>query len=327
MNYLQKNQRYTLYKLKSEISDFNDVQKEILDKDYRDILTAKNIPHDVPEDDRYFISKWVTSSQENEVEFPKDGLKFIYKKATASCEFSTRQIKDSITGILLPKNERLNTSLIDVIFIKWKESFYMVVFSTDFYDLRRVKNLVGEHRIEPISSIHQINSELFNWLFYKFIQKDFEINDEIYLDNINGFTGNVINEDNHFEGRSTQTAELIITKAFLTNGYPITSIKIDLQMPEATISFYLSEISDDNKELQMVVVKNSSVDLPITSEDTAVIIPMYIYLYLIPEIVKIYKRVETDYLSSNKSQFLTSIGVEVIKTIMAKNNIRIDDLE
>lgn len=326
MNYLQKNQRYTLFKLKSEISDFNDVQSEILEKDYRDKLTTKNIPDNIPEDEKYFISKWVTTSKVNEVVFP-NGIKFIYKKAIASCEFTTRQIKDSVTGILLPKNERLNTSLIDALFIKCKEDFYMIVFSTEFYDLRRVKNLVGEYLIEPITAKHQINSELFNWLFYKFIQKDFEINDEIYLDNINGFTGNIISEDNRFEGRSTQTAELIITKAFLTNGYPITSIKIDLQMPEATMSFYISEISIDNKELQMVVVKNSSIDLPISSEDKAFIIPMYLYLYLIPEIVKIYKTAEKEYLASNKKEFLTGIGIEVIKTIMAKNNIEIEDLE
>ncbi|MCH7321805.1 hypothetical protein LZ480_07845 [Solibacillus sp. MA9] len=327
MNYLQKNQRYTLYKLKNEIADFNYVQNEILEKKFREKLSTKNIPENIPEEDKYFISQWVSSSEETEVNFPNDDIKFKYKKALASCEFTTRQIKDSVTGILLPKKERLNTSLIDVLFIEWNDNYYMIVFSTEFYDLRRIKNLVGENLIDPITAIHQINSELFNWLFYKFIQKDFQINEEIYLDNINGFTGNVINEDNQFEGRSTQTAELIITKAFLTNGYPITSIKMDLQMPEATMTFYLREISNDNKELQMVVAKNSSIDLPITPEDKAVIIPMYLYLYLIPKIVKIYKAIEKSYLSSNKNEFLTSIGIEVIKTIMAKNNISIKELE
>lgn len=323
MNFLSKNQRYTLYKLKNLENKPNCMIENILSKTHVDKLKLKNMPEGLSEQEKSFNSNWI-AIEDLENNLVKNG---IFKKAKASCEYSTKQKLNSNTGELLPKEERLNKALIDVVFFQYEEEVYIITFATNFYDLKRVKNLIGPELIEPITAKHQVNSELFNWLFYKFIKSEQDITEDIYLDNINGFTGNVIDEGNCFEGKSIQTAQLIITKAFLSNGYPITSIKIDLQMNDATISFYLSEISEDNKELQIAIARGSSIDIPITAEDIDNVLPIYIFMKIIPEMVSIYKKIEEEYLARHKKSFLNEIGIEVIKTIMAKNDITLDELK
>lgn len=325
MNYLSKNQRYTLLKLNNDLTSLQDISEKVLVRIHKDPLTVKNIPEDTLEEERTFIYKWTNISETEEIEFEENKQKFSYIKVTALCEFSTRRVFDQTTGGLLPKEDRLNTSNIDVVFVAVARELYAVVLSVDFYDLRRVKRLIGEHLLDPLSSKHQTESELFHWLFYKYIKEEFALNKDITLDNINGFTGTVLNEENLFEGTSLQTAELIITKAFITNGYPITSIKIDLQMSLAAINFYLNEISDV-KELRIVVQKNSSISPMLNNEEIEYVIPIYVFFYLIPEIVKLYKIDESVFLSEAKNNFLSEIGIEVIKTIMAKNSIDIEDI-
>lgn len=325
MNYLSKNQRYTLLKLKNDLTSLQDISEKVLVRIHKDPLTVKNIPEDTLEEERTFIYKWTNISETEEIEFEENKQKFSYIKVTALCEFSTRRVFDPATGGLLPKEDRLNTSNIDVVFVAVARELYAVVLSVDFYDLRRVKRLIGEHLLDPLSSKHQTDSELFHWLFYKYIKEEFALNKDITLDNINGFTGTVLSEENLFEGTSLQTAELIITKAFITNGYPITSIKIDLQMSLAAINFYLNEISDV-KELRIVVQKNSSISPMLNNEEIEYVIPIYVFFYLIPEIVKLYKIDESVFLSEAKNNFLSEIGIEVIKTIMAKNSIDIEDI-
>lgn len=325
MNYLSKNQRYTLLKLNNDLTSLQDISEKVLVRIHKDPLTVKNIPEDTLEEERTFIYKWTNISETEEIEFEENKQKFSYIKVTALCEFSTRRVFEPTTGGLLPKEDRLNTSNIDVVFVAVARDLYAVVLSVDFYDLRRVKRLIGEHLLDPLSSKHQTDSELFHWLFYKYIKEEFALNKDITLDNINGFTGTVLSEENLFEGTSLQTAELIITKAFITNGYPITSIKIDLQMSLAAINFYLNEISDV-KELRIVVQKNSSISPMLNNEEIEYVIPIYVFFYLIPEIVKLYKIDESVFLSEAKNNFLSEIGIEVIKTIMAKNSIDIEDI-
>lgn len=326
MSYLHKNQRYTLLKLNNELATLDDVKEKVLVREYKDPLKVKNIPEGTLEDEKTFLYKWINASEKENIKFEEVDEGFSYIKVTAFCEFSTRRVFDQSTGKLLPKDERLNKSIVDVIFVKSEDGLYAVIFSTEFYELRRVKRLIGEHSIEPLSSIHQTESDLFHWLFYKRIKEEFELSKNITLDNINGFTGTVFSEENQFEGTSTQTAELIITKAFITNGYPITSIKIDLQMSIAAVTFYLNEVSE-GKELRIVVQKNSFIALLFNNEDVEYVIPIYVFFYLIPEIVRLYKQDKSEFLSRSRNNFLTEIGKEVIKTIMAKNDIDIEELK
>ncbi|GEK89985.1 hypothetical protein SAMN04488100_13128 [Alkalibacterium putridalgicola] len=324
MSYLSKNQRYTLLKLNNDFKNLESVKENIFSRTYVEPLSVKSIPEDTS-DEKNFFSKWTNITEIENINFDETEIALSYVKATALCEYSTRRVFDEATGELLPKEERLNTSNIDVIFVNEEDDLYIIIFSIGFYDLRRVTRLIGEKYIEPLTSKHQTKSDLFHWLFYRQIKENLNLSDDITLDNINGFTGTVINEENLFEGTSIQTTELIITKAFITNGYPITSIKIDLQMSLASVSFYLNEISN-GKELKIVVQKNSTVPTIMNAEDIEYQLPIYVFFYLIPEIISLYKKEEVEFLSKERTSFLSEIGVEVIKTIMAKNSIEIDDI-
>ena len=92
------------------------------------------------------------------------------------------------------------------------------------------------------------------------------------------------------------------------------------------VTFYLNEVSE-GKELRIVVQKNSFIALLFNNEDVEYVIPIYVFFYLIPEIVRLYKQDESEFLSRSRNNFLTEIGKEVIKTIMAKNDIDIEDLK
>ena len=53
---------------------------------------------------------------------------------------------------------------------------------------------------------------------FKFTQNKGSLADGLKLMNISGFIGNIGDEQNIFKGTSDQTSELIITKAFISNG-------------------------------------------------------------------------------------------------------------
>lgn len=326
MAYLSRNQRYTLLKLKKTFTSISDVQARILNREHHEPLSIKKIPEGADQNEVTFKYEWHNSSGHEEIKFENTDQNFKYLKVTSYCEFSTRRVFDPTSGDLLPKSDRLNTALIEVLFVEIENEMYAVVFSSDFYDLRRVKKLIDENSIEPLTSIHNTHSDLFHWLFFKYIKEDYGLDEKINIDNINGFTGTVINDENMFEGRSSQTAELIITKAFITNGYPITSIQTDLQISDASINFYLNEVLD-GKELKIVVAKKSSITNILNNEEIEYVVPMYIFFYLIPTVVNLYKSVEKEFLLNAKTDFSKEIGIEVIKTIMAKNNISVEEVE
>lgn len=327
MGYLKKSQRYTLLKLKTSFTSIEDVQENILDRVHNEPLRVKNIPDDADQSELTFKYEWQNPSDPEEIEFENASQELKYLKVTASCEFSTRRVFDpSDNRKLLPKSARVNIALIEVLFVEIANEVHVVIFSNEFYGLRRVKILIGETSIEPLTSTHNIHSDLFHWLFFKYIKEDYELDEHISIDNINGFTGTVINQDHMFEGNSSQTAELIITKAFITNGHPITSIKVNFQISDASINFYLSEISE-GKELGIVVEKGSSITSIMNNEEIEYVVPMYIFFYLIPTVLSLYKADEREFLSSVKTDFSKEIGIEVIKTIMAKNNISVDEVD
>lgn len=325
---LSKNQKYTLLKLSNVFANLDVVQKEIVNKEHKywEPLTAvKNIPDSVPHDDKNYLYKWDHFSNIEEINFDsQNNVSFIV--STASIESGTRLLKDKTTGELLPKEDRLNISKVDTIFIESQGAVYCIIATFDYYELKRVEKLIGFEFLEPIPARFQSESDLFQWLFYKYIKNEFELNEEITLDSITGFTGTVVSEENRFEGQSDQVAELIIAKAFITNGYPLTSIQLVLQTNEGFASFYLGKL-DNPKELQITVQRLSNIGTLLESIDAEISIPIYVYFYLIPKLVELYKVSEEEFTSGSKNKFLSEIGIEVIKTIMAKNDINIKDLK
>ena len=72
MNYLSKNQRYTLLKLNNDLTSLHDISEKVLVRIHKDPLTVKNIPEDTLEEERTFIYKWTNISETEEIEFEEN---------------------------------------------------------------------------------------------------------------------------------------------------------------------------------------------------------------------------------------------------------------
>lgn len=323
MGYLQKRQRYTFLKLKSNFSTMESIQSGILNREHDEPLQAAKIPENISEEERNFKYRWSINSEPQSHEIP-NSQNITYIEAVGECEYSTRRIKDQSTGELLSKQDRLNIDEIETIFVNVDGESYVIVLTNNHYELTRIKKLIGEENFDLLDTQHQIESEFFSWLFYKNIKQEQQLNDEIDLTNIEGFTGNIVNEENQFAGTSVQISEMMITKAFITNDYPITSIRLEMQMPNTAVILYLNSVTD-NRQIEIAIDRLSSMS-EVDDEKIPVIISIYTFLYLIPEMISVYEIAKADYIAHIKSDFLKEIGIEVIKLIMSHNEIDVDEL-
>jgi len=322
---LSRKHKYILLKLSNSFETEQDIKDNILNRVQSEPLRTNNIPEDISESEKNFFYRWKNPTETNTVVFDT-GIEVSFLIATAECEYGKKRVFDELTGVILPKVDRLNISYVDTIFVQFDNEWYCIVSTFNDYDLGRVKKLLGRNNIVEVSDEFAVESEMFQWLFYKYLKKEYELDDLMYLDNINGFTGVVVNDDNFFEGRSIQTAELIITKAFITHGYPLTSIQLVLKSQNFDIRFYLNERSDEG-ELEVIIQKKSSATVLLNNINIEFILPIYVYFYIVPNLVSLFKHDEAKFINGNKKTFLSKIGVEVIKSIMNTNKITLDSLK
>lgn len=323
---LEKNQRYTLIKVVSDIRSLHDVKKVILTNEKKEPFMFKGMKFNPDNEETYFLYRWnFKSKHEENLMVNLNGTNIEYLKATAQCEYSKRTKLGNDKKLLL-KADRLNLQETDVLFMCVGNDVYAVIFSFDDYELRRVKKLIGNSNIEPLNSEYQITSDIFLWLFYKYISEDTSIGSYIEIQGITSFTGNVLTDENRFAGDSGTIPELIITKAFLANNYPITSIKVDLNVDDVSTAFYISQTSIAN-ELRVMVLRGSETNILLDSGDIHDVMPIYIFCNIIPEIFEQYIEGKETFEKDNKDEFLSKLGIEVIKQILARNNLTIDDIK
>ncbi|WEV37463.1 hypothetical protein [Lactobacillus sp. ESL0677] len=324
MNQLYKNQRYTFIKINSGIKNLNELKSNILSKIYKQQFNAKEIEYDSNDEETYFLYKWENIDEESLTDAGMT-CKFRYFSAIATCEFSTRKIRDD-NKKLLPKKERLNLQKTEVIFAQKDSQVFCIIYSFDNYELDRVRKLIGFSNIEPLPAVYQIVPEMFTWLFYKYITNNNDLGYCITIQGITSFTGNILSSENKFAGNSYVTPDLIITKAFLANNYSITSVQLDIEVESSITSFYINQTSTDN-ELRVMALKGSVADVLLDSGNELHIMPIYILFNIIPKIFKKYTEEIDDFENNKKKSFLSVLGVEVVKQIMARNNLTIDDIK
>lgn len=323
---LEKNQRYTLIKMDSKYKNLDQIKNDVLSQQHKEPFKSKLIEFSEDNEESYFLYKWYEDSGEAvECKIPNTGETVNYLCTEAICEFSTRKIKDANNEIL-PKKDRLNVQKTEVIFAQKNNQVFAILMTFDNYELKRIKKLIRMSNIEPLPSEYQIVPSIFTWLFYKYITEKEMIDNNISIEGINGFTGNVLTDENRFSGDSGNTPDLIITKAFLANNYDITSIKVDLNVDSGCLtSFYINQTNTDN-ELRIMALKNSTTNIILNVDDIYEIMPLYIIFYLIPQIFDSYQKNKNKFDSTEKNSFLADLAVEVVKQILARNNLTKDDL-
>ncbi|MGF2048992.1 hypothetical protein ACQUET_09720 [Lactococcus lactis] len=321
---LEKVQKYVLIQLTKDINSITDVRKKILVKNYKKPFKL-HLPDDMPISEANLEYKWqYVSKNEERNTFVQLKSEIISIKAIANLEYSKRIKAQDAFGNYLPKEERTGSENVDVQFISFKNRWYCIAFTNDEAPIDRIKKLIGEHYIADLSSEYQIDSDFLHWIFYRYITKRKELSDNISLSNINEFSGTIVNDENKFRGISDQTADLIITRAFIANQGSLATTNVTLKMLEGMAEFYLNKVSN-KADLKIRVGKKSTITPILSSDDLEYTLPIYIYFYLIPVMMKFYKDDQKDF-HERDHDFRQQISLEVIRSIMIKNDITLDKI-
>ncbi|MTN46493.1 hypothetical protein GMB51_15350 [Turicibacter sanguinis] len=327
---LNKNTRYKLIRLTDEIKSLEAVKEKILTRISRETLGLKQLPEEMCDEEKYYFSSWSVDEGiekinsimlhlggplERDKDLDNDRIQYL--KVTSVCEYPTRRKKDE-RGQILPKKQRLNTEETDVIFVYHNEDVYVIAFTTEHYSLLRVKRLIGETFISSETNTNNLTPDLFHWLFYRYIKNKRNLGRHINLESIAGFTGIVMTNDHVFEGKSDQMADLIVTKAFISSGYPIKSIKVRLYSGNGMITFFVNEDDD------LYVERGSNIDLPLLRNEEDIAMPIFLFFILLPELRKLYELDTESFIGGEKLKFNAEIGKQVIISIAEKNGIDLD---
>ena len=120
----------------------------------------------------------------------------------------------------------------------------------------------------------------------------------------------------------TKTTELIVTKAFISNGGELEKITLRVRNTDADITCMINENSD------VVINCNLSYKLRIMDNmDKSTFLLLYLYGYLILRLKQLYSNESDKFINEDNPNFSKKIGIDVIKSIVEKNNIMLKDFE
>ncbi|SDJ77778.1 hypothetical protein [Salimicrobium halophilum] len=314
-----------LFKLKG-IKSLDDVKKYILKRSHSEPLKISSrdnkIPESLPQEELNFYFTWGEVSEPNEMKlFEKNEEGSVeYLFVPADIEYTKRKKKDS-AGNLLPKVDRVNYAQIMTYFFCINNSVHLIISSPNEIHVNRVKKLVGLQYISKLDENYVMPPDLFNWLFYKYIQNNGELDSKLMLMNIGGFIGNTGDEHNIFKGTSDQTSELIITKAFISNGETLRTITARLKNEDIDIVFTIDDLSNT----QIFFNQSEKIKL-FEAEDDGVFFIIYLYSQLIPKLKSLYNNSSAQFLKKEKSEFSEEIGLEVIESIIIQNSLSLKEV-
>lgn len=318
-----------LFKL-TGINSLEDVKINILNRSFTDPLlftkSDRDIMSSLSDDEKNFYFTWGDISEPNELKLQKKDVKeereecVDYLIANANIEYPKRRKRDS-NGNILPKVQRVNYTQIVTYFMSFNNTVHLIICSSNDSHLGRVRKLVGTNFIAHSDKDYEIPSDLFNWLFYQYVENNGCLNEELDLINISGFIGNAVDEHNVFKGTSDQTSELIITKAFISNGETLRTITARLRNEDIDIVFAI----DYESNTQIFINQSEKLKL-LEAEEKDNFFIIYLYSYLIPNLKSLYNEAAEQFLSSEKKHFSEKMGLEVIKSIISKNSLSIEDV-
>ncbi|OTN78261.1 hypothetical protein [Enterococcus faecium] len=310
--------------LLDKIFNLNEVQETILTQNFKEklFIARKDIEQEnyMTEDEKHFYYTWDQSQTKIEKLLLTDNSdEVIVIETYAVLEYPKRVKKDN-AGNILPKKDRINDASIRVIFFEQEKNVYSLIFSSNEAHIDRVRKLIGKNYIKDVDEKYFMPPDLFNWLFYKFSVSKGLLTTNFTLNNISGFIGNSIDEHNIFKSSSDQTSDLIITKAFISNGEILKNITAKITTLEGEIVFSL----DHNSNATLFITQSL---MYFNSIDRTILAPIYLYKILIPTIKKTYKENSKKFLERDKKHFSAKIGLEVIKSIINNNDIDLKDIQ
>lgn len=309
-----------------DITKLSSVKKDILSNIIEEKFGAKKdqpLIQKLPESERVLYYKWDEKSKEAKIKtsiIEGKGKLIQTMDTMANIEYAKRREKDANNNFL-PKSERVGIINARVLFFQYEEKFYVIIFSSNGTTVERVKKLIGQKIVTEVDDNFILSNDLFNWLFYKYSENKGLLEEKLTVTNISGFIGNVIDRDNIFKGTSDQTSDLIITKAFISNGETLKSVTTCIETEEGKIYFSIDERSNATLFLNLSLFFFSD------EENRDTLLPIYLYTFLIPILKKIFAKESKEFMTNDKKEFSSKIGLEVIKSIMKYNDITLDEIK
>lgn len=309
-----------------DITELTSIKKDILSNVVKENFGAKRdqaLIQKLPESERALYYKWDKKRKEEAIktsiiEGEEQSIKTI--DTLANIEYAKRADRDANKNFL-PKSERVGVINVRVLFFQYNKKLYVIIFSSNGTTVERVKKLIGQKIVTGVDDDFILCNDLFNWLFYKYSENEGLLKENLTVNNISGFIGNVIDRDNIFKGTSDQTSELIITKAFISNGETLKSVTTCIETEEGRIYFSIDERSN------ATLFINQSLFFFRDEEDQHILLPIYLYTSLIPILKKIFAEESGEFMANNKKEFSSKIGLEVTKSIMKHNDITLDEIK
>lgn len=277
------------YRQVSSLSEmFRNNHRELLHYIQRDLEQVSRMD----DAEKYFIYSWVEVGPIEEVTMPKVAIDeagegsseeiIRFQRVTANVEYSKKKKKDS-NGHFLPKDERVNNTDVELIFFELDGKVYVLILTSNEYNISRVKALIGEQNISGTSLDYSLEADIFNWLFYVFNEREGVLDEELQLENISGFMGNVTDDANVFTGTSIQTTELIVTKAFISNGGVLKNITLRVRDNCADITCMINE-----KSTSIIYCNISSKLTILDTIDKSLFLSIYLYGFLLLKLKVLY---------------------------------------
>ncbi|MDM8183398.1 hypothetical protein QUV97_07015 [Enterococcus cecorum] len=269
--------------------------------------------------DSYYEYKWC-----NEVEVQcftclDKNVNFI--SVDANIEYGKRVKRDK-NGFYLPREERVSSETYRVYFVFIDNECYSIICASKQIFIDRIQKLIGKKYFDRKQTIYDLPSDFFDWFFYKFTIDEKQLGNDYILDRIDGFKGNIVDENNIVKGESYHTSELIVTKAFISNGELLKNITARVRKEnEIDIVFAL-----DNESKAVIYIRSSEYFCLFENLEKHIYLVLYLYFVLIPELLKIYDLEKESFINKNKKTFQKKMGLDVIKSIMEYNNISIDEI-
>lgn len=297
------------------------VLDEIINKTKSNDIFEESVPSGVPgvgplhETYEY---QWKIEFNKFNIGIPDDSECY---HAVAKIEFP-RRIKVRTDGTLMPRSERINVNYPDVLLFKDEDQTYLAIITSYLPDIKRVCRLFGEDRVEKLQPSQYLTDSFFVWIYYHF-SKEKPILSDLKLNNIEGFTGIISDPSNTVVGNSDDTANLIITKAFVSNHYPLKSLKLNFFSKSLMALMVLTEEKEVSIDVPKTKFLLQSID---DANEVSLASIAFIYIYLLPKLLKKYHD-EKEVFKKDNISFSKEIGLDVVNAIIRKNNISLEDLK
>lgn len=318
-----------LFKLNESFKSLDDVNKKIKNKIYEEPFRppARLLKQmeDLSDHEKNFYYKWITDNKKFETLIAPDlstgelNVPINYLVESARLEYSAKITNKN--DVILPKEDRIRETDVEIIFFEYNNKVYGTIWASEYYSLLRAKKLIGMNNLEVVIPEYKLEPDIFNWLFYMYSSHEGVLTEGVKVKNIGGFTGNIIDEHSIFKGTSDQTSDLIITKAFISNGELIREVIARIKDSHIDITFLINSDS-----VATINLAQSSVEALFNGEKKEIFISIYLYVYILPKLQALYKKNSKLFLDVEKKSFSKRIGIDVINSIIKKNGIKLEDL-